>query len=98
MNLKQTKILFFLLALILVLVIRQLEAAPKQVFCSTAPIDRVPGCYDALRLASGHDFRWLSENCCRAVFSIYPDNCSLTVYPNIDLPIYVFKDICHRIK
>ncbi|KAG7575601.1 hypothetical protein ISN45_Aa03g000820 [Arabidopsis thaliana x Arabidopsis arenosa] len=79
MKLKQTKVMFFLSALILALIVRPSEAAPRDVYCLTTRISRVPGCYDALRLAAGRDYRWLSVDCCRAVFATLPETCVLTL-------------------
>ncbi|XP_020886104.1 uncharacterized protein LOC110229715 [Arabidopsis lyrata subsp. lyrata] len=94
MKLKQTKVMFFLSALILALILRPSEAAPRDVYCLTTRISRVPGCYDALRLAAGRDYRWLSVDCCRAVFATLPDTCVLTLKGDFALPISVFRVIC----
>lgn len=84
-----------MLALISALVFRQSEAdKPKLDYCLTTNIDKVPGCFNALKLASDHNFKELSEDCCKAVYSIFPDTCYLTISPGQFLPINVFKDIC----
>ncbi|ESQ51224.1 hypothetical protein EUTSA_v10017595mg [Eutrema salsugineum] len=91
MNQKQTMVMFFLLALISTLIFRQSEADAN--YCSTTAIDNVPGCFDAVRLASDFDFRWLSKDCCQAV-RIFLDPCYLIVYPGKAYPIHFFQSIC----
>ncbi|AEE73646.1 unnamed protein product [Arabidopsis thaliana] len=88
------EVIFFLLAITLASILRPSEAAPPEVYCLTYRISRVPGCYDALRLAAGRDYRWLSVDCCRAVYATLPDTCFLTLKPDLALPINVFRVIC----
>ncbi|EOA29667.1 hypothetical protein CARUB_v10015688mg [Capsella rubella] len=91
----QTKVMIaLLLAIILALIARPAEAAPPLVYCVTKRIERVPGCYDALRLAADRDYRWLSVDCCRAVYATLPATCFLKVFRDLILPISVFRDIC----
>ncbi|ESQ44143.1 hypothetical protein EUTSA_v10006373mg [Eutrema salsugineum] len=93
MNQKQTTVMFFLLALISALVFRQSKALVGHENCETTAIDNVPGCYDALRLASDSDFRWLSKDCCQAV-STFLDPCFLVCYPGKSYPIHFFQSAC----
>ncbi|ESQ52181.1 hypothetical protein EUTSA_v10017888mg [Eutrema salsugineum] len=94
MNQKQTTVIFFLLALISALILRQSGAElVGHENCDTTAIDKVPGCYDALRLASDSDYRWLSKDCCQAV-STFLDPCFLVCYPGKSYPINIFQDIC----
>ncbi|ESQ51225.1 hypothetical protein EUTSA_v10017866mg [Eutrema salsugineum] len=83
-----------MLVLISAVIPRPSEAAPQIKYCSTERIDRVPGCFNALRLASDRDYRSLTVECCRAVYATLPDTCFLTVYPDRVLPISVFRVIC----
>ncbi|KAL0701396.1 hypothetical protein Bca4012_057518 [Brassica carinata] len=90
MNKKQSKVMFFLLALIFTALS---EAAAKVDYCSTTAIDKVDGCYDSLKLAAEDDYRWLRKDCCRVVYS-FPHHCLLAVMNSRHKDIYFFKKIC----
>ncbi|KAJ4892170.1 ECA1-like gametogenesis related family protein [Raphanus sativus] len=94
MKLKQTNVMFMVLALISALVFLQSEADE----CPTGNINLVPGCFDALRLASGKDYSRLSRACCRAVYSINSDTCFFLFYPSPPYPIKTFKNICLNVN
>ncbi|CAH2080064.1 unnamed protein product [Thlaspi arvense] len=92
--LKQTKVMFFLLALISASFFRHSEAHTKQ--CSTVAIDNVPGCFDAIKAASNGDGRLLksSGSCCTAIRSTLPKLCYFDVYPGKSWAIDYFQTIC----
>ncbi|CAH2061569.1 unnamed protein product [Thlaspi arvense] len=70
-----------------------IQAQSNTNICSnTGALDKVSGCYDAVRLASGKDIRWLSSDCCKAVKTL-PD-CLLMVYPDRAYRTSIFKSIC----
>ncbi|AEE73648.1 hypothetical protein AtNW77_Chr3g0155601 [Arabidopsis thaliana] len=93
MKMQQTKVMFFLLALISTLMFQPSEARNTNL-CETTAIEKEPGCFDALRLAAGDaDFRWLNRDCCRAVRTLN-DTCLLLIYPGRAYPIRIFKSIC----
>ncbi|CAL9219219.1 unnamed protein product [Arabidopsis halleri] len=95
MKTKQIKMMFFLLIVVSALTFRPSEAQLKTSVCTseqTAPIVKVDGCFDALRLAAGLDFRWLSRDCCKAVKTL--DACLLVVYPHRAYNTYIFKNFC----
>ncbi|CAL9219223.1 unnamed protein product [Arabidopsis halleri] len=98
MELKQTKVMCFLLVLILALNFRPSEAAPRFVLCSTTKIDSVPRCYQALRLAVHRDIRLLTGECCRAVFATLPVTCFLQLTSELALPMTSFRNICDAVK
>lgn len=93
MKLQQTKVMFFLLALISTLIFRPSEAQPNSNLCSTTAIDNVPGCFYAVRLAASGDLRWLSRDCCKAVRKL-PDTCYLLVVPGKAYYTNIFRSIC----
>ncbi|CAF1794050.1 unnamed protein product [Brassica napus] len=62
-------------------------------YCPTENINSIPGCFDALKLASGKDYRRLTRDCCRAVFSVIPDTCFLLLFPGKAYPIKMFRNI-----
>ncbi|KAG2273385.1 hypothetical protein Bca4012_086036 [Brassica carinata] len=95
MKLKQTNVMVMVLALISALVFLQSEAGN---YCPTENINSIPGCWDALKLASGKDTRWLSRDCCRAVYSVNSNVCYLLLYPGKAYPIKMFKDICLNVN
>ncbi|CAA7040375.1 unnamed protein product [Microthlaspi erraticum] len=90
--------MFFLLTLISALIFRPLEAQ-SQSNTSICPkitaIDKVTGCFKAVRFAADHDERYLSEICCKAVRSIFPD-CLLLVLPSKAVNTEVIKGICGK--
>ncbi|XP_010485056.1 PREDICTED: uncharacterized protein LOC104763373 [Camelina sativa] len=95
MKLKQTKVLIFLVVLFLASIIRPSESHPPEVYCMTDRIYKVPGCYDALKIAVlDRDIRWLSVECCRAVFATLPPTCLLKVKGDVILPMTSFREIC----
>ncbi|CAH8324119.1 unnamed protein product [Eruca vesicaria subsp. sativa] len=91
MNQKQTNVMFLLLALISASVFLRSEAGN---YCSTENINSIPGCFDALKLASGHDYRKLTRDCCRAVYSVNSETCYLLLFPGKAYPIMMFRNIC----
>ncbi|KAH0924744.1 uncharacterized protein LOC103866644 [Brassica rapa] len=95
MKLKQTNVMFMVLALISALVFLQSEAVDR---CPTGNINLVPGCFDALRLASDKDYSRLSRACCRAVYSLDSDTCFFLFYPSPAYSIKIFKNICLNVK
>ncbi|CAN6934744.1 unnamed protein product, partial [Brassica oleracea var. botrytis] len=92
MNTKQSKLMFFFLALIFTALS---EAAAKVEYCSTGAIDKVPGCYDSLKLAAENDYRWVRNDCCKVVYS-FPHHCLLPDIKQNDIikDINFFKKIC----
>lgn len=88
--------MFFLLTLISTLIFQPAEAQTiLTILCSKrTALDKVPGCFDAVRLASGKDIRWLSRDCCKAVKTL-PD-CPLIVYPDRAYNTLIFKSICAK--
>ncbi|AEE73645.1 hypothetical protein AtNW77_Chr3g0155571 [Arabidopsis thaliana] len=92
MKLQQTKVMFFLLALISTLMFQPSEAHNTNL-CPTTAIDNVPGCFDAVRKAAAGDFRWFTEVCCKAVRTL-PDTCLLLVNPGQAYPTNIFRSIC----
>ncbi|KAL0817877.1 hypothetical protein Bca101_074321 [Brassica carinata] len=95
MKLKQTNLMFMVLALVSALVFLQSEAGN---YCPTENINSIPGCFDALKLASGKDYRRLTRDCCRAVFSVIPDTCFLLLFPGKAYPIKMFRNICLNVN
>ncbi|XP_048636262.1 uncharacterized protein LOC106365669 [Brassica napus] len=95
MKLKQTNVMFMVLALVSALVFLQSEAGN---YCPTENINSIPGCFDALKLASGKDYRRLTRGCCRAVFSVIPDTCFLLLFPGKAYPIKMFRNICLNVN
>ncbi|CAA7032756.1 unnamed protein product [Microthlaspi erraticum] len=99
MNQKQTKVIFFLLALISASMFRQSEAA-KLAFCPIAELEKVAGCHDSLKLAADRDYRWLRNDCCVLVHSFFlkDPQCQIAILPgraaDDSLPVIVFEDIC----
>lgn len=92
MKVTHTKVLFFFLALISTYIFQQTNSTyvcPKK-----TALDIVPGCFDAVRLASGKDIRWLSRLCCKAVKAL--PVCLLIVYPDKAYNTLIFKSICAR--
>ncbi|AEE73649.1 unnamed protein product [Arabidopsis thaliana] len=98
MELKQTKVMFFLVALILALNFRPSEAAPPVRYCSTLFIERAPRCYEALRRAVHRDVSLLTGKCCRAVFATLPVTCFLKLTSELELPMTNFRNICDAVK
>ncbi|CAN8272570.1 unnamed protein product [Cochlearia groenlandica] len=92
MKLMKTNTMFFVLALVSALIFQKSEAAAIK-YCSTTNIELIPGCYDALRLAYDKDFRKLSRDCCRAVFSL-PTDCVVPIHPGKTYPSTSFRFIC----
>ena len=92
MNEKQSKVMFFLLALIFTALS---EAAAKVEYCSTKELDK-DGCYDSLKLAAEGDYRWLRKDCCKVVYS-FPHHCLLAVMHQKHKDITFFKKICVNI-
>ncbi|ESQ56268.1 hypothetical protein EUTSA_v10026915mg [Eutrema salsugineum] len=94
MTSKHTKVMLFLLALIVTLMCQPPEEAqPNSSICTdTSALDNVPGCFDAVKLAADKDTRWLSIDCCKAVKTL-PD-CLLIVYPDKAYNTEIFKSIC----
>ncbi|CAN7052351.1 unnamed protein product [Brassica oleracea var. botrytis] len=84
-----------LLSLVSALVFLQSEAGN---YCPTENINSIPGCFDALKLASGKDYRRLTRDCCRAVFSVIPDTCFLLLFPGKAYPIKMFRNICLNVN
>ncbi|XP_056858391.1 uncharacterized protein LOC130507756 [Raphanus sativus] len=95
MKLKQTNAMFMVLALILALVFLQSEAGN---YCPLENINSIPGCFDALKAASGNDTRRLTRDCCRAVFSVNSDTCYLLLFPGKAYPIKMFRNICLNVN
>ncbi|CDY37532.1 BnaA05g33970D [Brassica napus] len=91
----QTNVMFMVLALVSALVFLQSEAGN---YCPTENINSIPGCFDALKLASGKDYRRLTRGCCRAVFSVIPDTCFLLLFPGKAYPIKMFRNICLNVN
>ncbi|KAF3584102.1 hypothetical protein F2Q69_00032613 [Brassica cretica] len=106
MKLKQTNVMFMVLALVSALVFLQsqagnycsLENSEAGNYCPTENINSIPGCFDALKLASGKDYRRLTRDCCRAVFSVIPDTCFLLLFPGKAYPIKMFRNICLNVN
>ncbi|WZZ63426.1 hypothetical protein YC2023_063533 [Brassica napus] len=90
MKLKQTNVMFMVLALVSALVFLQSEAGN---YCPLENINSIPGCFDALKLATGKDISKLTRACCRAVFSVSSDTCYLLLFPGKAYPIKIFRDI-----
>ncbi|XP_010443318.1 PREDICTED: uncharacterized protein LOC104726210 [Camelina sativa] len=96
MELKQTKVMIFLVVLILASIIRPSESHPPEVYCITDRIFKVPGCFDALKLAVlVRDIKKLTVECCRAVFATLPPTCLLKVEGDVILPMTSFREICN---
>ncbi|KAH0875594.1 hypothetical protein HID58_072956 [Brassica napus] len=72
------------------------EAAAKVEYCSTGAIDKVPGCYDSLKLAAENDYRWVRNDCCKVVYS-FPHHCLLPVMNRRHKDINFFKKICDNV-
>ncbi|KAH0881741.1 LOW QUALITY PROTEIN: hypothetical protein HID58_069135 [Brassica napus] len=87
--LNQTNVIF-MVPIVSALVFLQSEAGN---YCPTENINSIPGCFDALKLASGKDYRRLTRDCCRAVFSVIPDTCFLLLFPGKAYPIKMFRNI-----
>ncbi|WZY96611.1 hypothetical protein YC2023_068940 [Brassica napus] len=82
--------MFIVLALVSALVFLQSEAGN---YCPLENINSIPGCFDALKLATGKDISKLTRACCRAVFSVSSDTCYLLLFPGKAYPIKIFRDI-----
>ncbi|CAG7878609.1 unnamed protein product [Brassica rapa] len=95
MKLKQTNVMFMVLALVSALVFLQSEAGN---YCPLENINSIPGCFDALKLATGKDISKLTRACCRAVFSVSSDTCYLLLFPGKAYPIKIFRDICLNVN
>lgn len=96
MKVKQTKVMFLLLAVLLALIIQPSEAAPPLIYCLTTRILRVPGCFDALKKAAARDYKSLTVDCCRAVYATLPETCFIKINPDLMLPMSVFRVICNN--
>ncbi|EOA32096.1 hypothetical protein CARUB_v10015345mg [Capsella rubella] len=89
--------LLFVLTLVSILVCKASEAGqdPSHV-CSktdTSPIDNIPGCFDAVRLAADADTRWLSSDCCKAVRTL--PYCLLVIFPTkLAVNTITLRNIC----
>ncbi|CAN8287706.1 unnamed protein product [Cochlearia groenlandica] len=94
MTLKETKAMYFLIALTTALIFGVAEAVPYITICSTSRIERVSGCYDALKLVLDKDYRKITAECCRAVYATLPPTCFLPLLPERVLPMTTFRSIC----
>lgn len=92
---EQTKVVFFMVALMAALIPRPSEAGAPFVYCSTTRIDRVPGCFSALRVAVlQRIYKQLTVQCCRAVYATLPETCFLKVNADLSLPMTNFRTVC----
>ncbi|CAA7038667.1 unnamed protein product [Microthlaspi erraticum] len=92
---EQTKVVFFLVALMAAFIPRPSEAGAPLVYCSTTKIDRVPGCFSALKVAVlQRIYKQLTVQCCRAVYATLPETCFLKVIDGLSLPMINFRTVC----
>lgn len=94
---QQIKLMFFFLALISAWIAQPLEAQNDQpITTSLCPkqtaLNTVPGCFEAVKLASANVTRFLTRECCQAVKQL--PECLLLVFPTTALNTLIFKSIC----